>query len=184
MQNAAQELKENSARLYDLEQQLRPSEEAAVKLSIVAPQPGRIFNIRVTTIGEVINAGTILAEIVPDNAERIVEILVPVRDIKNVHVGSAGDVRFSAYNARTTPEIDATVTYVAPDRTVDRENPMLAGYLVRLKLDPASLKQADDLEVVPGMSVTVFIRAGERTMMSYLFQPVLDSFRKAFRETY
>ncbi len=183
MENAAAELKNINGRLMDLEQQLRPSQEATERLTVTAPMDGTVFNIRVHTLGELIKMGDVLAEVVPAVTDRIIEALVPVKEIKHVVVGSKAEVRFTAYNQRITPQVDATVIYVAPDKAMDKDNPR-DGYIVRLKLDAASLSLAGDLELIPGMSATVFVRAGDRTMLGYLSQPMVDSFSRSFRETH
>ncbi len=183
MEDAARNLKDNSSRLLDLEQQILPSEEAAFKLVLTAPMAGQVFNLRVHTIGELVPQGNVVAELVPERSEMIVEASIPVREIKHVRVGSLAQVRFTAYNQRVTPEVKSVVSYISPDRVGEKNDPN-PGYLVRLKLDRQSLHEAGDLEVVPGMSATVFIRAEDRTMLNYILQPFIDSFSKAFRETY
>jgi len=183
MENAAAELKNTNSRLMDIEQQLKPSQEATQRLTVTAPLDGTVFNIRIHTIGELVKMGDVLAEVVPAQSDRLIEALVPVKEIKHVAVGGKAEIRFTAYNQRITPQVEATVIYVAPDRTIDKDNPR-DGYLVRLKLDPESLKLAGDLELIPGMSATVFVRAGDRTMLSYLGQPVMDSLARSFRETH
>lgn len=183
MANATVELKDSNNRLTDLEQQLRPSQEATQKLVVTAPLTGKVFNIKVHTLGEVVGLGNTLAEVMPQQSERIIEALIPVKEIRNITIGSKAEVRFNAYNQRITPQVDAQVTYIAPDRLVDREAGK-DGYVVRLKLDAKSLARAGVDEVIPGMTATVYILVGERTMLNYLFQPFIDSFDKAFRETY
>lgn len=183
METAASELKNTNSRLMDIEQQIRPSQEATERLTVAAPMDGTVFNIRVHTLGELVKMGDVLAEVVPGNSDRLIEALVPVKEIKHVVVGSKAEVRFTAYNQRITPQVDATVTYVAPDKAMDKDNPR-DGYIVRLRLDPESLKLAGDLDLIPGMSATVFVRAGDRTMLSYLSQPMVDSFSRSFRETH
>lgn len=186
MQAAAQELKDNNQRLMDLEQQLQPSAEAAARQIITAPAAGQLFGLKVASVGEVVAGGVTLAEIVPANAERIVEGMIPVREVRHVKVGSKATVRLLAYNQRTTPEVDAKVMFVSADRVSDRplDNPLGPSYQVRLRLDQASLRKAGIDELIPGMAATVYIKAGERTMLAYLLEPLTDAFSRAFRETY
>lgn len=183
MQTAATELKDSNNRLTEIEEHIGPSREAAEKQVVTAPMSGQAFNLRVHTLGELVSAGAVLMEVVPAGSERIIETVVPVKDIRYVHIGGKGSVRLSAYNPRTTPEVAAWVSYVAPDRRVENGVPQ-DGYVVRLKLDPESLKQAEISDVQPGMSGTVFIQTGRRTMIEYILQPFIDSFSRAFREVH
>lgn len=186
MQNAAEELKETTRRLADLQEQLASSQDATKSMKLLAPMAGKVFNLKVHTVGELVQAGAVLAEVVPDQSDRIVESTIPVRDIKHVTIGSKARVRFTAYNARTTPEVDGKVIFIAADRTPSPD-PRLekqAGYLVRIRLDQDSLKKAGGLDVMPGMSVSTHIIADERTMLNYLLRPYFDAVSVAFRETY
>lgn len=183
MQTAATELKDSNNRLTEIEEHIGPSREAAEKQIVTAPMSGQAFNLRVHTLGELVAAGSVLMDVVPAGSERIIETVVPVKDIRYVHLGGKGSVRLSAYNPRTTPEVAAWVTYVAPDRRVENGVPQ-DGYVVRLKLDPESLKKAEIEEIMPGMSGTVFIQTGRSTMIEYMLQPFIDSFAKAFREAH
>lgn len=183
MQLAAEELKESGRKIADLQEQLGTSLDAKTSMVLLAPMAGKVFNLKTHTIGELVQAGAIIAEIVPNQSDRIIEALIPVREIKHVSIGSRARVKFTAYNQRTTPDIDGVVTFLSPDRASDKPE-VLPSYLVRIRLDQESLKKAGGLDIIPGMSATVFIVAEDRTMLTYLVQPFVDVVSKSFRETY
>ncbi|MGE3510166.1 MAG: HlyD family type I secretion periplasmic adaptor subunit, partial [Vicinamibacterales bacterium] len=83
---AAGELKETTARIYDLRERLRPVEDAARRQKIVAPASGLVVALAVSTVGAVVSAGETLLEIVPDDPRLVVEALVRPEDIAGVEV--------------------------------------------------------------------------------------------------
>lgn len=181
MQNAANELKESSAKLIDLAAQLRPTEENAQHLQIVAPVGGQIVNFHFNTLGSVIRPTEIILEIVPTNSHLVVDTQIMVNDINHVHIGTPAQIRLSAFNHRTTPEVTGKVIYVSADRLEEPGN-HLPYYQVTISLDAESLAQAGNPELLPGMQTSLFIKSGEHTLLSYLLQPITDSISGAMHE--
>ena len=89
-------------------------------------------------------------------------------------------LHFSALNARTTPQVPGTVTYISADRLVDQQSGQ-PYYTARLKIDDLPPEVRRD-QIYPGMPVETYIGTGERTFLEYLVRPLLDSFGRAFRE--
>jgi multidrug efflux pump subunit AcrA (membrane-fusion protein) len=98
-----------------------------------------------------------------------------------VMVGQPAGVKLHAFNSRTTPELDASVSYVSADAVMDPRSEQ-SYFTVRLQVAPQSMQSLGDKRVLPGMQADVFIRTGERTFLGYLMQPLMDSFDKAWRE--
>ena len=117
----------------------------------------------------------------PDAGRLIVTAHVRITDIDQVTPGSPAALRFSAFNARTTPEIEGRVDRVAADRTVDPRTGV-AQYVAQIVIPAAQMKRLGDLKLKPGMPVEVFIRTGERTMLSYILKPLGDQMKRAFLE--
>ena len=180
-ENAASEINELRSRLSDLREQLRARLDTLSRVDIRAPANGIIVALHANTVGSTIQPGKPVAEILPTNSELIVEARVLPQDVDVVTIGQEARIRLSALNARTTPEIDANVTYVSADRLVDQTS-QEAYYTARLAFGkdlPASVSRD---QIFPGMPVDVFISTGERTFLEYLVRPLSDSFSKAFRE--
>ena len=97
-----------------------------------------------------------------------------------MHAGQGAGLRFSAFNQRTTPELDGVVSRVSADLTADPRTGA-AYYLVRIALPEAEIAKLGDLHLIPGMPVEAFIRTGERTILSYLTKPFADQAMRAFR---
>lgn len=80
---------------------------------------GRVHELSVHTVNGVIDPGQTLMLVVPENNELTVEAKVATRDIDQVHVGQSVDVRFSAFDQRTTPDVAGEITSIAPDIVKD-----------------------------------------------------------------
>jgi HlyD family type I secretion membrane fusion protein len=179
-QSAADELKETSARIFDLEERIRPSKDASERQRIAAPIDGEVVGLRVFSQGAVVGPREVLMEIVPDEKRLIIEARIRPEDINHVRSGSAADVRLTAYQARTTPLVQGAVTYVSGDRLVDQQNGA-PYYVVHVEVPPAHLEQ-ENLRLQAGMPAEVFIRTDQRSTVDYLLAPVTGYLRRAMRE--
>lgn len=177
-QNAADELKDTTGRLFDLEERIRPSKDAAQRQRITAPIAGEIVNLRVFTPGSVVGPRDVLMEIVPAVQNLIVEARIRPEDINHVQKGSPAEIRLTAYKQRTTPLVNGVVSYVSGDRLVDAES-HAAYYAVHIEVDRASLQ---GLTMQAGMPAEVYLRTDRRTVLDYLLAPVTEYLRRAMRE--
>ena len=150
--------------------------------SIRAPVTGTVVGLKVNTVGGTVPSGQVLAEIVPAKAELIVEAQVPPNLIDKVKLGLLTDMRFSAFNADTTPVIEGKVILVGADK-----QPAAAGgppgdfYLAKVEATQDGLNKLGSAKIQPGMPVDVIFKTGERTFMSYLLKPLSDKFAMAFK---
>ena len=99
----------------------------------------------------------------------------------DVFPGQAAVLRFSAFDIRTTPEINGTVTRVSADTTTDQRTGQ-SYYTIRVALPTDVEHQLGNIKLLPGMPVEAFVQTGERTVISYLMKPLHDQFMRAFRE--
>ena len=90
-------------------------------------------------------------------------------------------LRFSAFNQRTTPELNGTVQRVAADTNVDQRTG-LSFYLVRISIDADEVGRLGPVKLTPGMPVEAFIQTGDRTLVAYLVKPLRDQLMRSFRE--
>ncbi len=146
-----------------------------------APVAGTVVGLQIFTRGGVIGPGAKLMDIVPADDALIVEGQLPVNLVDKVHVGLPVELIFSAFNANKTPHIPGVVTAVSADRLVD-EKSGAPYYRVRAKVTPEGAKMAAKLDIRPGMPVELFVKTGERTMMSYLLKPLFDRAKTSMTE--
>jgi HlyD family secretion protein/protease secretion system membrane fusion protein/epimerase transport system membrane fusion protein len=181
-------LRDVEAELADIEKKLpglRDSYNAIRdmldKTEIKAPEDGIAMGLRVHTIGGVISPGQPILEIVPKNAELIVEAKLSPAHIEDVKKGQSADLHFVALDPKKTPILEGNVVYVSPDILTD-EATKAPYYLVRVEIKEDSMKKIKKLnkEITPGMPVQVVIKTGSRTFLSYLFKPFLDRLAISF----
>jgi protease secretion system membrane fusion protein len=155
----------------------------AGNVEVKAPVAGVIVGSNVFTRGGVVGPGAKMMEIVPADDALVVEGQLPVHLVDKIHVGLPVELIFSAFNANKTPHIPGVVTDVAADRTVD-ERTGAATYKVRARVSPAgaTIIGNQKLAIVPGMPVELFVKTGERTMMSYLLKPLMDRAKTSMAE--
>ena len=181
VQSATDELKEISARLFDLEERLRPSKDASDRQRIASPIAGVVVGQRVFTAGAVVGPREVLMEIVPEDKTLIIEARIKPEDINHVHQGSEAEVRLTAYKQRTTPLVAGTVNYVSADRMVDTQSGA-PYYVVHVDVAARALEEAGNLRMQAGMPAEVYIRTDSRTAFDYLVAPVTAYLRRGMRE--
>ena len=179
--DVAKELRETDSKIGEFVERKITAEDQLRRTDIRAPQTGFVFQSAVHTVGGVITAGDSIMYIVPDAAKLQVEAKVQPQDIAQVKVGQTAVLRFSAFDARTTPEIDGEVTRVSADTSTDQRTGV-SYYTIRIALPAEALKELGELKLLPGMPVEAFVQTGERTVLSYLMKPLHDQFMRAFRE--
>jgi HlyD family type I secretion membrane fusion protein len=181
MEHAANELKESTARVFDLQERLRPSQDAAQRQLVKAPVAGEVVNLRVTTPNAVVGPRDPLLDLVPENPDLIIEARVHPEDIASVSKGAAADVRLTAFKQRITPVVTGEVVYVSADRLQSKpdEPPY---YAVHVRVGPEALHAAGDLRLQAGMPAEVFMRTEARTPLQYLLNPVSAYLQRSMRE--
>ncbi|MBB3938015.1 HlyD family type I secretion periplasmic adaptor subunit [Aureimonas phyllosphaerae] len=178
---ASREIQEARNQIAELVERKTAAEDELKRIEIRAPQEGVVHKLAVHTISGVIRPGETIMDIVPLEEKLSVEIKILPKDINDVHVGQTAKLRFSAINARTTPEVTGTVSRVAADVTEDQRTG-LSFYSARIEVTSEEMARLEGLRAVPGMPVEAFIQTGERTALSYLVQPLSDQVVRAFRE--
>jgi HlyD family secretion protein len=151
------------------------------RLDIRAPQNGIVQQLAVHTVGGVIAAGDTIMLIVPDEDTLTVEVKIAPQDIDQLYVGQVATLRFTVFNARTTPEIEGKVSLISADITQDQRTG-ISYYLGRITPNATEIARLGDVKLIPGMPVTAFIKTSERTMLSYLTKPLRDQAERAFKE--
>jgi epimerase transport system membrane fusion protein len=180
-QTASDELKDTTTRIFDLEERIRPSKDAAARQKITSPIAGEVVGLKVFTAGSVIGPRDVIMEIVPEEKRLIVEARIRPDDINYVRPGSEADVRLTAFKQRTTPLVYGSVIYVSGDRMTDPQNGA-AYYVVHVDVTDRALADAGNLHLTAGMPAEVFIRTDQRSALDYLTAPVTAYLRRGMRE--
>lgn len=175
------DLREIDAKVGELTERKIAAEDQLRRIDIRAPQDGVVQQSIAHTIGGVITPGQTIMQIVPDSDSLAVEARIAPSDIDQLWVGQPAALRFSAFNQRTTPQINGTVERTSPDTTTDQRTG-ISYYTVRIATTSAEVARLGEIKLVPGMPVESFIKTADRTVISYLVKPLQDQINRAFRE--
>ncbi|UXN58109.1 HlyD family type I secretion periplasmic adaptor subunit [Phyllobacterium zundukense] len=175
------ELRDTDSKLAELSEQRIAASDQLKRIDIRAPQDGLVHELALHTIGGVVAPGETVLQIVPDRDSLIVEARLKPADIDQVHVGQRAELRFSAFNQRTTPEIAGYVKTVAADLLHNAQTGE-SWYFARIEIPQDELDRLENLVLVPGMPVETFIQTGDRTALSFLAKPLFDQLARALRE--
>jgi len=176
----AQSLREAQNQIFQLRERLLAARDQLSRTEVKAPEDGVITDLRVHTAGGVIGAGAPLMDLVPRQDRLIVTARLRPEDIDVVHPGLSAEVHLVPYNQRRVPRLKGSVVHVSADRLLDKRTDQ-PYYATKIRIDDGQIA-ANDIQIVPGMPVQVFITTGRGTVALYALRPLLDSFRGAFRE--
>ena len=176
------DLREAQDKESELVEKTTAAQDLLRRVDLRAPTNGIVHQLSVHTVGGVITPGEVVMEIVPESDELQIEARLPPQEIDHVHSEQRAYIRFSAFNQRTTPQLEGVVSYVSADLNHDRQRNSsgAAYYTVRVTLPPGERRRLGDLQLVSGMPVEVFLQTGSRTMMSYLLKPISDQLLRTF----
>ncbi|MGA2995761.1 HlyD family type I secretion periplasmic adaptor subunit [Bradyrhizobium sp.] len=179
--DVSKDLRETNDKIGEFVERKVTAEDQLRRVDIRAPQDGMVLQSSVHTVGGVITAGDAIMLIVPQADDLQVEAKVAPQDIDKLQVGQKTLLRLSAFNQRTTPELNGVVTRVSPDTTTDQRTGQ-STYTIRVSMPAAEIARLGDVKLIPGMPVEAFVQTGERTLLSYLIKPLNDQLMRAFRE--
>ncbi|WP_438283606.1 HlyD family type I secretion periplasmic adaptor subunit [Pseudomonas alabamensis] len=179
--DVADELAQVQAQVFDLQEKEAALQDRLSRIVIRAPESGMVLDMKVHTIGGVVQAATPLMDIVPITSDLVVEAKVAPNDIDRLELGKTADIRFSAFNNATTPVIEGKLTRISADRLTD-ERSGDPYYLVRVKVTDDGMKKLANRKLQPGMPAEVLINAGDRTMLEYLLKPARNMFATSMIE--
>ncbi|MCO5090965.1 HlyD family type I secretion periplasmic adaptor subunit [Bosea sp. (in: a-proteobacteria)] len=180
-EEASTRLAECRVRLADAREKLRVAEDVLARSEIRAPRAGRIVGSKVHTVGAVVKPGETMMEIVPQDDDLVVTAKIAPMDVNSLRPGMAAEVRLPSFKGRATPFTVGEVKSVAADALRDEVSQQMV-YELRVSVPAAGFPPKIRSKLKPGMPAEVFVPTGERTVIAYLIQPLMDSMRAGFRE--
>lgn len=179
--NARQELTDTLADLSQLTARNAILKDRASRTAVRSPVKGIVKQLMIHTLGGVITPGMDLLEIVPLEDTLLIEARIRPADIAFLHPGLGAVVQFSAYDPNIYGNLPAELEHISADSIVDEQGDSY--YLVRVRTGKNYLgSEKDGLPIIPGMTATVDVLTGRRTVLSYLLKPVLRAKSRALTE--
>jgi len=184
-QDASAELVRVRTELSQIEEQMVVRDDALRRSTLTSPVRGMVKQIRVNTVGGVVTAGAPMMEIVQLGPRVLLEARIRPSDIGFVKVGQGVQIKLTAYEFTVFGGLKGVVQSISPDALGDPDRaaaPDGTWYRALVRAESGTLQSGDKaLAVRPGMTASVEILTGRRTVLSYLLRPMLKS-QEAFRE--
>jgi adhesin transport system membrane fusion protein len=180
---AAAELARVESELAGQRAGLTSREDTFRRTVLRAPKRGVVKNIRINTLGGVIQPGQDLLEIIPMDDSLLIETRIRPSDIAFLRPGMEAIVKVTAYDSAVYGWLPAKLVQISPDTLRDEVRRDETYYRALVRTDAAALKTPDgkSLPIIPGMLAQVDIKTGQKSVLSYVFKPVLRA-REALRE--
>jgi HlyD family type I secretion membrane fusion protein len=179
---AADELRDASAKVRDLEERLRPSQDQVERQIVRSPVDGEVMALRVSTLGAVIAPREPILDVVPGHEKLVVEARIRPQDIDYVRKDAEAEVRLvNAFDSRSMPLVKAKVTFVSADRVKAADSPE-SWFVATAELDAADLARHPALRLQAGMPAELYVTTSARTLVEYLAQPLSVFASRAMRE--
>jgi len=178
---AKKELNEVSAELSRLKTQQIAFSDQVTRTMVKSPVEGIVQKLYVNTVGGVIKPGADIIEIVPTNEKLYLEVKIKPSDIAFIHPGAEAKVKVSAYDYAIHGGLIGKVVNISPDTITDKKENTF--YLIHLETAKSYLGTKEHpLTIIPGMTVSVDIVTGKKTIMQYILKPILKSKQYVFSE--
>jgi membrane fusion protein, adhesin transport system len=177
---ARSELNENKAKLSGLSESNVALEDRVKRTAVRSQVRGTVKQIKVNTVGGVVQPGMDLLEIVPLEDNLLIEAKVRPSDIAFLHSGQAAMIKFSAYDFSIYGGLTAKLEHISADSITNEKGEPF--FLIRLRTDKNYLGDIKHLPIIPGMMTTVDILTGRKTILDFLMKPLNKIRERAFRE--
>ena len=178
---AGKELAQVMATISEQQIRIAEADDRFAKAIIKAPVSGVVDKLAYTTLGSVIPGSTPIAQIVPDSDQLVIEASVSPADIDQLNTGQRARVMFSTLNQNVTPQLSGTLTFISAERS-DDGNGGPPFFRIRVELDRSSIGSRLYAQLRAGTPAEVFLQTGDRSLLSYLFKPLMDQITHAFRQ--
>jgi len=175
------ELNEVSAELERIKTQQIAFSDQVNRTIVKSPVDGIIQKLYVNTVGGVIKPGADLVKIVPTNKNLYLEIKIKPSDIAFIHPGAEAKVKISAYDYAIHGGLIGKVVNISPDTITDKKEKTF--YIIHVATEKNYLgSEEHPLKIIPGMTASVDIVTGKKTVLQYILKPILKSKQYVFSE--
>lgn len=180
---ALEELNNVVAEQGELRESLPRLQERVSRTVIRAPMDGIISRLNFRTAGGFVNTGDVILELVPTGEALIIEARIMPQDISRIRLDDAVRIRLSAYDSAKYGTVDGRVTQISPDAVVDERAQGASHYLVDVAIiGDLVLENGESVTFIPGMTATVDVLSGKRSVMEYIWQPIARVQELALRD--
>lgn len=166
----------------ELREGLPQLEERVSRTIIRAPMQGIVNRLNFRTPGGFVNTGDVVLELVPTGEALVIEAKIAPQDISNILPDDAVRIRLSAYDSAKYGTVDGRVLRISPDAVVDEQNGGASYYMIDVAIEGELLVDGEPVTFIPGMTATVDVLSGKRTVLEYIWQPMAKVQELALRD--
>jgi protease secretion system membrane fusion protein len=181
--------KEVESQLADVSREVQADAEKFVaqkqelqRVEVRSPSKGQVMGLVIQTVGGVVQPGQKLMDIVPEEQALLLEAHIPPHLIDKVQVGLLADIRFNTFAHSPQLVVEGKLLSVSGDLVVDPQNPQMTHFLARLEVTAAGKKTLGARQLQPGMPAEIVIKTGERSMLTYLLNPLTKRLAGSMKE--
>ena len=161
-------------------EQIKIANDIFERSTISSPIDGFVDNLKVFSIGDIVESCKNIVQIVPKNTELIVVAKIKNIDVDNIHIDQNVEIFLRNFYEKSIPKISGKIFAISKDVIFD-ENLKDFYFEVKIKIDNNS-KIIKHERLLAGMAVDIFIKQRNRNIFSYIFAPILKSILKSFKE--
>lgn len=176
------ELNKSNGELASLQQDMLGSQDRLTRTTVRSPVKGIINEIYVTTVGGIIKPGDNLMDIVPLDDSLLIEAKVRPADIGFLHIGEKATVKMTAYDFSIYGGLTGKLEHISADTIKDEKGENYYEIWVRTKQNYLRAKDGKPLYIIPGMTASVDILTGKKTVLDYILKPIIKAKQSALRE--
>lgn len=180
-----EQLNKARAELAALKESIAADKDRLVRTEVRSPMKGIVNQIKVNTIGGVIQPGMDILEIVPLDDTLLIEAKIKPADIGFIAPNQDAMVKITAYDFSRYGGLKGKVVQISADAISEKEanGENKSYYIVRVRTQKNYLGSAEKpLYIIPGMIATVDILTGHKSVLAYLLKPVFTAQERALRE--
>jgi len=143
--------------------------------SISSPIAGTVSRLLFENIGQVVDVGTTLAEIIPANTQNVFYVEIPIASISEVSIGQKGKISLANMNMRQNQQLNGIITKLDGDVTVTKDGKKFYSGIIEFE-------DTNSEYLVPGVAGTVSLELGKRSVFLYIFDPIFDVVLNSLQE--
>lgn len=177
-------LNSRKAEMAGLKESNHTLKDRLERTTIRSPVHGIVKQLYVNTVGGVIKPGMDLMEIVPLDDTLLISAKVRPKDIGFININQKATVKVTAYDFSIYGGLEGIVEHIGADTKIDETNPRDSSYYeIWVRTQQKFLeKNGHKYRIIPGMTTTVDILTGEKTVFDYIMKPILKAKQLALRE--
>jgi len=178
---ALDELNRRRVELNSLREIMAAGEDRVTRTDVRSPVRGTVKQLLLSTVGGVVRPGESIMEIVPLDDTLLIEARIRPADIAFLHPGQKAMLKISAYDFSIFGGLEGYVEAISADTIEDERGESFYNVKLRTKTN-TMIYRGESLPIIPGMTASVDILTGKKSVLAYLMKPILRMKQNALRE--